>query len=277
METLLPTGRLVSGSVSRLFAQTEADGKTPKLGKDGKQHMSVSFGVAIPKTQADWRNELWGQQIFEIGKSAQPLLHQNPAFAWKVDDGDDKVPNKKGKINAERTGFPGNWIIWFSQGWAPKLVNADGTVEVPPEAIVTGYYVQVYVNTAYNNADTGKGHTPGIYMNPIAVSLQGVGEKIISDVDTTKVGFGGALPAGASAVPSVVEGAAFGATPPVAPASQTSVQPNAAFMAPPPPVAPAPAAPSGPVMTPKANGATYESFRAANWTDAQLREHGYML
>jgi hypothetical protein len=35
--------------------------------------------------------------------------------------------------------------------------------------------------------------------------------------------------------------------------------------------------PLHPKMTSKANGATYEAYRAAGWTDAMMREHGYIL
>lgn len=34
--------------------------------------------------------------------------------------------------------------------------------------------------------------------------------------------------------------------------------------------------PSHPKMTAKANGATYEAYRAKGWTNALLREHGYI-
>lgn len=47
----------------------------------------------------------------------------------------------------------------------------------------------------------------------------------------------------------------------------------------PAPIAPPPAPPAAPVrtMTPKAAGATYESFISNGWTDALLIEHGYMM
>ena len=50
----------------------------------------------------------------------------------------------------------------------------------------------------------------------------------------------------------------------------TAPPPNTAYMTPPP------AAPAGPVMTPKAAGQTREQYHAAGWTDAQLIEHGMM-
>ena len=39
----------------------------------------------------------------------------------------------------------------------------------------------------------------------------------------------------------------------------------------------APAAPAAPVMTPKAAGATYESFIVAGWTDEMMRQQGYLV
>lgn len=86
----------------------------------------------------------------------------------------------------------------------------------------------------------------------------------------------------AGAVPGAAAAPAGGWTPPA------GAQPFAAAPAPaapaaapvPAPVAPpAVAAPVAPVktMTAKANGATYEQFIAANWTDAQMIEQGMMV
>lgn len=275
---LFPVGRMIGGSLEKLTARTEQDGKTPKLDKAGQPLMVCNFGVAIPKTQADWRNEPWGAQMFEIGKAAEPVLHQSPAFAWKIIDGDDKLPNKNGKVPAMQTGYAGNWVLWFSQGWLPTQCNADGSMELPPGSIHAGQYVQVQGDIASNGAKPP--NTPGLYLNPKAVALAADGERITTEkVDTTAVGFGAApLPAGAkpleAAVPgfaptATLGGAALAATgapvpPPVA------VPPSTAFMTPPP-------VPTGPTMTAKAAGVTRESFLAQGWTDALLVEHGYMV
>jgi len=276
-DILFPVGRLVGGSVHKERGATLQDGKTPKLGKDGTQQMSVSFGVAIPKTQAAWQNEPWGQTVFGIGQAAFPQMCASPAFAWKITDGDSALPNKRGKVPNTLTGYAGHWVIWFSQGWAPKLVTADGAAELSGDKFVPGHYVQVFAAVAGNGA-TGT-NTPGVYMNPIAVALAGMGEVIAVDVDTTSVGFGGGvLPAGAT--PVVAAAPAFAAPAPVqvAPAP-VQVAPNASFMA--PPVAPAapvpPAAPAGPVMTAKAAGASYQSFIDGGWTPDAMRANGYML
>lgn len=54
--------------------------------------------------------------------------------------------------------------------------------------------------------------------------------------------------------------------------------PPAAPAAPmPPPAPPAPIVPAGPIMTAKAGGATYESFKSQGWSDEQMIRDGYML
>lgn len=58
--------------------------------------------------------------------------------------------------------------------------------------------------------------------------------------------------------------------------------PQQGGFAPPPPAAPAPPVPpppvaAGPQMTPKANGASYEQFRQAGYTDQMMVEQGYMF
>ena len=272
-EILFPIGRLIGGSVSKLRGKTQQDGKTPRLDKEGKQMQSISFGVAIPKTQQDWRNEPWGQQMFAIAKGAFPVLYQTPSFAYKVLDGDSAVPNKNGKAPNTMAGHKGHWVIWFSQSWAPKMVSADGQVELPAEKFVTGFYVQVYAGVQGNGQVPP--NTPGLFLNPIAVALAGEGEVIASDVDTTAVGFGGALPVGATPVTPAV--AAFAPAP--AAAAPVAITPNAAFMTPPPPAAvvPPPAAAPVPQMTAKAGGATYEAFIQQGWTPDAMRAQGYLV
>jgi len=266
---LFPVGRMIGGSLEKLTARTEQDGKTPKLDKAGQPSMVCNFGVAIPKTQADWRNEPWGAQMFEIGKAAEPVLHQSPAFAWKIINGDDNLPNKNGKVPASQTGYAGNWVLWFSQGWLPEQCNADGSMLLPPGSIHPGQYVQVQGDIASNGAKPP--NTPGLYLNPKAVALAADGERIATEkVDTTTIGFGAApLPAGAKPLEAAVPG--FGAAPAAPVPPPVAVPPSTAFMTPPPPV------PSGPTMTAKAAGMTRESFIAQGWTDALLVEHGYMV
>lgn len=222
-EILFPVGRMVGGSMYTAQAKKDSFGK-PVL-KDGQPVTSYSFGVAIPKTQAQWQMEPWGQQIKAVGDAAYPGISNSPQFAWKVVDGDSQVPNKKNKKPCDNEGYPGNWVLWFSQGWAPKLVNANGTQELTePDAVVPGYFVQVY-GSVKGNAPSP---TPGVYLNPLAIALAGYGERIaVSSIDTTAVGFGGGqLPPGASATPVGMMSAPPAPTPPAAP--------NHAVLAPPP-------------------------------------------
>jgi hypothetical protein len=278
---LFPVGRMIGGSLKDMHPRTESDGRTPKIGADGKPLLTCNFGVAIPKSgEASWNQTAWGQEIFNIGKTAEPVLHQSSSFAWKIVDGDDTRPNKNGKIPAMQEGYAGHWVVWFSQGWLPKLCNSDGSVELPPGSIMPGQYVQVQADVAPNGAKPP--NTPGLYLNPRAVALVADGDRIVSnDVDTTKIGFGAsALPPGARPIEPAVPG--FGSTAPasVAPvASPVSVTPNAAFMAPPaPPASPAPLPPlSSPAMTEKAGGIPHDQWIARGWTDDLLRQHGMMI
>lgn len=286
-DILFPPGRLVGGSVDKLTQRTENNGQ-PKVGKDGKPEMQCSFGVAIPKgpeqhwAQASWQHPQfglieWGKMIYDTGAAAHPNLVASPAFSWKIIDGDSTLPNKKGKRPVDQTGYPGHWVIWFSQSWAPKRCNADGSIELPEGSIKPGYYVQVFGSVAGNKLVPNG--TPGVYLNPSAVALIGEGPVIANDVNTTSVGFGSApLPAGATPVQPAVQGFVAPTTPAVpAPVPPQVVQSRPEVLAPAAPTPPAPPVPSGPVMTAKAGNVTYEAFRSQGWSDDQLRAEGYMV
>ena len=210
-DILFPVGRMIGGSLAKLFPSTDNKGN-PKLKADGTPQMRVNFGVAILKNGEDhWARTPWGALIWAAGTQGFPKGEYNaPTFAWKVIDGDSQIPNKKGNRPCDQTGYPGCWVIWFSQSWLPKKTNSNGTQELTdPEAIQAGYYVQVYASAEPNMST----ESPGVYLNPIAVALSGYGERIATDVDTTKVGFGGALPPGASPVPIGMTGPPVGGPP----------------------------------------------------------------
>src|ERR1035437_7438280 len=200
MEILLPVGRMIGGSLYKPQPKLDNFGK-PKHAADGAPMTSFNFGVAIPKgAEQHWSQSVWGAEIYKIGFAAYQAQCQNPAFAWKIIDGDSTVPNKKNRKPCDQEGYKGNWILWFGQSWCPKLVNKDGSQELTePDSIVPGYFVQVYVSVKGNAPSP----TPGVYLNPIAVALAGYGERIESvSVDTASVGFcTGAALVGMSAVP----------------------------------------------------------------------------
>lgn len=300
IDILFPPGRMVQGSVYKPNT-TDADGKplVVKSGPNaGQPRVDFFFAVAIPKTQAHWANEVhpdarigdWGAKIWNHAHAQWPQGQaQRSDFAWKIEDGDSQIPNKKGMKNCDREGYPGHWVIKFGGGYAPKIVNKEGTAAIlEPDAIKCGYYVQVFGNVSSNESS----QTAGIYMNHKIVALNGFGEEISYGPDPTQVGFGAVAP-GASAVPlggmtPPVPGVPASAppVPGVAPAAPVPTPaPNTGFVAgpasaPPPPgaAAVAPPPPAAPVrqMTAAAT-ATYEAYIAGGWTDAQLIANGLML
>jgi hypothetical protein len=296
---LTPTGRMLWGSLYEPQTK-DADGKplVIKTGPDaGKPTQRYAFGVGIPKgAERHWAETPWGAPIWATGHAGFPQQAQSPSFAWKVTDGDSTVPNKNGKRPCDKEGYPGHWVLSFSSSFAPRVFNKDGSAPIAePGAVKCGYYIQV-AGTVDSNGST---QNPGVYLNHNMVALQGYGTEIVSGPDAASVGFGQgpapvgmqAAPVGGLVAPPAPVGAptAAPAPPPPAPAPVAAlvpplpVTPAPSFLAPagvappPPPVAaPPPAAPAGPVMTAKANGATYAAMIAAGWTEATLRQHGYL-
>lgn len=277
MQIMFPTGRIVGGSVDTLKPRLDDDGK-PKFEKDGVTPMKqCNFGFAIKKgAETHWNQTAWGAQMFEIGKAAYPREHLALTFAWKVTDGDSNIPNRRGKAPSSNEHYRGHWVIWFSQGWLPTLCNVDGSVKLGVGSIKPGYFVKVMAEVTGN----APSKSPGIYVNPQAVALVAEGDEIAAEVDTTMFGAAPAepLPAGARPVTHAVPGFA-----PAAPAAPTApatapVAPDPRFLAVPPPVAPPVSPPPKPArqMTAAANGATYEQYVAAGWSDAQMIQAGLL-
>lgn len=304
LNILFPAGRLVQGDLYK--PQTKDQQGNPLVIKTGpnagKPTQKYFFALAIAKAPGEghWANTAWGKLIWDAGHLAWPQGQaQAPTFAWKVEDGDNAVPNKVGRKNCDREGFPGHWIVNFSSTFAPKIYNTAGEPINEVGAVKTGYYVEVMGSITSNENSSN----PGMYVNHNMVALRGYGAEIVSGPDPKAVGFGkSALPAGASAAPTgaaanfpAAAAAAPQAAPPppaaapvamAAPPPQTAVAPSPSFIAPPapgagappPPAAAAPPPPAaGPQMTAKAAGQSYAAFIAAGWTDANLRLHGYML
>lgn len=281
-----PTGRLVWGDLYKP-QDKDADGKPMviKNGPDaGKPRVQYAFGLAIPKgTERHWAETEWGKLIWEVGHASAPQAAQSPSFAWKITDGDSQIPNKKGNKPADREGYPGHWVLALGSSFAPRIYNRDGSQPIADAgAVKCGYYVQVAGSVAGNDST----QNPGVYLNHSMVALQGYGAEISSGPDAASVGFGkGPAPAGMSTQPPAglapppAPAAAAGPLPPPAPtAAPLAVTPAPSFLAPPPPAPAAPpAAPREPVLTAKAGGATYAAMLAAGWTDATLRQHGYLV
>jgi hypothetical protein len=269
----------------------DADGKplVVKSGPNaGQARIQYFFALAVPKNPGEthWSQTAWGKQIWAVGNQAFPNAAQSPAFAWKIEDGDSAIPNKKGRKPCDTEGFPGNWIIKFSSSFAPKIFRQEGAGYVPEatvDFVKPGYFVEVNFTVDGN----GSQQQPGVYVNPNIVMFRAYGPEIISGPDVAACGFGQApLPVGASTVPlasnllpqvdngfsaptiPVIHNAALTPTIPVIPNVQF-----AGIVAPPPPP------PAAPVrqLTALAQGATYEQLIATGWTDALLISQGLML
>lgn len=275
-----PTGRLIWGDP---YTPNDKNfSGQPLMSLDGKPRVEYVFGVAIPKTVAQWWDEPWGKIIFQAGYTAFPNAYQNPKFSWKIVDGDSRVPNEKGNVPADQEGNPGHWILRFGSSFAPGIYTLVGQSKpvqlVEKDAIQPGYFVQVAF-TVDGNRNANK---PGVFLNHTMLCLIAYGPVIARrNANPDQAGFGhaGALPAGATTAPA--GGFAPAAMPgptPTLPAMPTppGIVPHPTILAGPTP--PPPAAPAAPVraMTALAAGATYESFIAKGWTDALLVQHGYM-
>lgn len=300
-----PPGRLVQGNLYEL-KNTDAQGRplTIKNGVNAGQVREDCFmAVAIPKTVADFKQEPWAAPLLAAAQEGFPAGQFNqPTFAYKVVDGDSQIVDQGGKRPCDKIGFAGHWVIRLNSGYLPKILNADGTVELTEKGMIKlGDYIQVHADIKPN----GNTQKPGVYINHKAIAFLGYGERIAYEADYSGVGFGQApMPAGASSVPpagSFAESPAVAPTAvagvpteiaPVAPTpdavilhgatplAPTAVAPNPAILTPPAAVAPiapvAPVAPAAKTLTAKAGDATYEQMTSQGWTDQMLIQHGYM-
>jgi hypothetical protein len=249
---LFPPGRIVQGDLyDPQTKDMQGNDLVTKTGDNaGKTRVNYFFAVAIPKTPGatHWAHEPWGAKIWALGHAWWPQGQaQSPGFAWKIEDGDDTVPNKNGRKNSETEGFPGCWVVRFGSSFATKVHDEQGNPLLQAGLVKRGYWVEVLGSLATNN----NAANPGIYINHSMVSYRAPGKEILSGPDPRTVGFGKApLPAGVTAQPlpganmpsQVVPGAmpppSAGAPPP--PAVPGSYAPPPGAGAPPPPGAGAP-------------------------------------
>ena len=243
-----PVGRIVMGSLYDP-STTDAEGKplVVKTGPNaGQPRVNYFFALAIPKgAEPHWAHTPWGQQIWNVGNQAFPNAAQSPAFAWKIEDGDSQIPNKKGRKPCDNEGWRGHWILKFSGGFAPKVYQQEGAgyVQVMQKDFCKpGYFVEV----AFSVEGNGSQSQPGVYLNHSMVCFRAYGQEITFGPDVASAGFGAApLPAGASMTPPAG----------VIPIPQAPAAAPAGYAQPPglpqvPGVAPAPLAPAGFAPTP---------------------------
>lgn len=265
-EILLPEGRLVGGHPMIMNPVKDDHGK-PKVGSDGQPMTQTYIGVAIRKgTETDWKQTEWGQKIQAAAMSGWPNGEFNaPAFAWKIDDGDSTIPNKRGIAPCSREGYPGHWIVKCSTSLPVKCFHAGRYEPInqiqDKNEIKPGDYCRVFLNAKANNPS----QSPGVYLNPSLFELSRAGELIVLDGGPSAADvFGGG---GAPAQSAPVQQPA--AQPPAAGAP--ALQPARDFLQGPQPGAqPAPPAqPQQPAPEPK--------FRTpqGDFTRAQLQGYGW--
>lgn len=254
----LPEGRIVTGHPMKRNVRKDDNGQ-PKLNKTtGEQIMETYFGLAIPKAgETFWHETEWGKRIHAVATGSWPQGQWKMAgFAWKIEDGDSSIPNKKMKIPNQRDGWKGHWVIHFTTSFSVQCFHPQQNGIFPQmqsdSEIKCGDYV--YVNAMFKGNDSTQ--TAGIYANPSMVLLSRIGEAIVGGDANPDEAFAG-LPTSAPSVAAPVT-TAF-APPPPAP---TEVTPNYDFLAPPPPE---------PAEEPKLkNGFTESQLRANGWSDAQI-------
>jgi len=247
VDILFPVGRLVAGSPSEIQQVTDPVTGQPKINQStGLQREEYYIGCAIPKQgEANWWDTPWGAKIVQVGYAAFPGGQaQQPTFAWKIVNGDSTVPNRAGKIPASLPGHAGCWIVSMKTAFQPQYRSADGMQAISGDQFYKGCYIQCHATLAGNGALAN----PGIYINVDIVALSGHGERINSGPDATTLGFGGALPPGASATPMGNSGVSQN-TPAPAQAQQPAPMQQPAQMQQPAP-AQQPAAPAGHTVQP---------------------------
>lgn len=255
---LTPPGRFIWGDAYE--GETKNMQGAPLVVKTGpnagQPRSQWAIGLAIPKTKANWWEEsytksdgtivAWGAAVLAEGQKSFPNgAWQRQDFAWKIIDGDSTNFNQgtPPKRFCDIPNYKGHWVIKFASGFAPKIVNENGTAEIiQPGYVYPGCFIQVFGSVEGNRND----QKPGLYMNLQIISFQAHGDRITTGPDAGTVGFGGgALPAGASATPpggmglAQAQQTAMGMPMPggqpqlpgmPAPAAPLAVQPNNAFV-----------------------------------------------
>jgi len=263
----LPVGRIVSGHPMK-FNPKKDDNNQPKFKPDGTPMTEAFFALAIPKgAETDWRQTEWGAKIYADAIASWPRgEHALPTFAWKIVDGDSRIPNTKMKIPADREGYPHHWVISFSTQFTLQCFHPAQNGVYPQmqneNEIKCGDYVMVQATFKTNES----AKTAGMYANPNMVLLVSAGVAITG-------GEGNPNDAFAGIAPQLPQGAMVDTAPAPTPAPQVQA------FAPPPQVAPAPApeymAPPAPVQERVlSNGFTASALLAAGWTQAQVASLG---
>lgn len=274
-QIMTQVGRLVQGHPMEIKTVYDDAGQ-PKINKLGNIQQEIFVAVAIPKMpgENEWKQNEWGQYIMQAAQIGWPNGEwQANTFAWKIIDGDSRIPNKKGKLPCDNEGFPGHWIINAKNGFAVDCyANGNYTQQVMQKEIFkTGDYVRLVIS-AKGNAPT---KSPGVYVNLIGCELIRAGIPIVSasslDAQATFGSAAAVMPQGAHVDPNVHAAGATQQTEAVAQSATIAtpvqdVPPAAQAVGSPPP----PPALAHDFLTINGKQFTADALREANWTEAQI-------
>ncbi|RUW55629.1 hypothetical protein EOA32_01010 [Mesorhizobium sp. M1A.F.Ca.ET.072.01.1.1] len=205
VEFKTPVGRIVWGNPGKASQKKDQKGNT--VLKDGKPVEQWSFGLAIPR--ADFEAHVWPYMAQEAATGYGQGIP--PQFSWKYKDGDNGV-DRNGKPYNQREGYAGHYVLTITtEAFAPPIfkLQPNGTyAQLTGDQIKCGDYVACALSLKVN-VPTDRTHTPGLYVNPVAIDHVGYGQPIINGPDAQTL-FGGQqyqLPPGASATPVAAAGA----------------------------------------------------------------------
>lgn len=216
-----PVGRFVQGSLFELQTKDRQTGAplTVKTGPNAGQPATRSyFGVAYKKDDPLF-GPFYAQMVAEA-KAAFPNLFDaagnctHPKFSWKLIDGDGMDDN--GKMNSEKEGFAGHWVLKFGGSYLPRVfymgrARPEDQIK-DPNLAPRGWFIRV-IGSMKGNQPSNK---PGLYLNPDIVEVCGTGDIIVSGPDPQELlaqAGAVALPAGAGALPGLPAVGAPGALP----------------------------------------------------------------
>lgn len=289
-------GRMVQGDWFR--PNTTDSNNVPLVIKSGanagKPRVEYVVNLAFPKVGMDPASADFLRLIKEESAKAWPHLFPRGAsgdctareFSDKIIDGDGY--DKYGRAWSEREGFAGHWVVRFTSGFAPKVYPngrySAADIIMEPHLTPRGYYYRASGTIESNN----NSQSPGMYVNLQLGELIGYGPEIIGGPNAAEA-FGArpaVLPPGVSATPlappsgmPAAPSAPASYAPPAAPSAPVpaynaapAIAPYAGYMT--PPAAPSAPVAQSPLMSAKANGATYEQMIAAGWTYDLLQSHG---
>jgi hypothetical protein len=154
------------------------DNGQPLLDSKGEHKSQAYVALAIAKgSEKAWWDTSWGAKIAKAGQDGWPAGEwQRPDFSWKVADGDSRIPNKAGRVPADKEGWAGHWILKLTTHYPIDCyVNGNHNQKVMrAETFKRGDYIRV-VFTTLGNAPS---KSPGVYINLRCAELIRAGQEI---------------------------------------------------------------------------------------------------